>query len=97
MLAIGRIKDLTGRRFGRLVVTGMAPADRLKGGQGWRCICTCDCGRQTVVRSKDLPNGNTVSCGCRKIETYLGRKIRAGTYVQGRDMPKGVPIMTFGP
>jgi hypothetical protein len=66
-------KSRVGERYGRLVVQEMFPA--VVAHNGPTCRCICDCGRETVVRSKDLPNGNTVSCGCRKKETFhaLGR------------------------
>jgi hypothetical protein len=53
--------DLTGRRFGCLVVV------RLDGRRGkvrtWECLC--DCGRSKVIRGGDLTGGATTSCrGC---------------------------------
>lgn len=55
-------KDLRGQRFGRLVVWKRA------GTVGSRALwrCKCDCGKLTNVRSIDLLNGNTKSCGCLK-------------------------------
>ena len=52
--------DLTGRRFGRLLVEGYG-AYRKK----FHCwSCRCDCGRLCVVRVTNLNNGHTESCGC---------------------------------
>lgn len=53
--------DLTGQRFGRLVVveeTGRASGNKVL----WRCVC--DCGNETVVRGICLRSGHTASCGC---------------------------------
>ena len=57
-----RIKDLTGQRFGRLVVVGLAPF-RDKNTKAMWC-CSCDCGNTTVVRSSSLTSKQTKSCGC---------------------------------
>ena len=53
-------KDLKGQRFGRLVV--IKRDGTINRCATWRC--KCDCGRRTVVKSKDLLSGNTKSCGC---------------------------------
>lgn len=56
-----RGKDLTGCRFGRLVV-------QQKAGTGphgyalWRC--RCDCGNSITCESRDLKNGSRQDCGC---------------------------------
>lgn len=52
--------DLTGKRFGRLVVLNR---EANKGIQPmWRCIC--DCGNETIVEGGNLRGGVTRSCGC---------------------------------
>lgn len=53
--------DLTGRRFGRLVVREIAGRDRYKYVL-WKCVCSC--GAETTVRSSQLLSGKTKSCGC---------------------------------
>ena len=55
------IKDLTGRRFGRLVVVELC-RERAKRSQA-RWICQCDCGEIAIVRAGGLRQG-TKSCGC---------------------------------
>lgn len=53
--------DLTGKRFGKLVV--MERADTTANKQiRWRCLC--DCGIETVVMGQSLRRGQTKSCGC---------------------------------
>ncbi len=63
----GPRNDLTGQRFSRLVVLGLA--DRRGAKYYWRV--RCDCGKETVVRGGHLPV--TVSCGCAQIEA--GRRV----------------------
>lgn len=67
-------EDLTGRRFGRLVVEGPAPDKVLKSGYHepmW--ICVCDCGKRKVIRGKSLRGGITSSCGCWQRESVGNR------------------------
>lgn len=52
--------DLTGKRFGRLVVVG--PYDKVKDQLRWECIC--DCGARHIVFGTSLKGGSTRSCGC---------------------------------
>lgn len=53
-------KDLTGQRFGKLVV--LQDVGRRGGYVQWKC--NCDCGNQSTVRSAHLLSGQTRSCGC---------------------------------
>lgn len=53
--------DLTGIRFGRLVVVRRASNDK-KGNARW--VCVCDCGNETTVLSYNLTSGKIKSCGC---------------------------------
>lgn len=52
--------DLTGERFGRLIV--LRDVGRYNGGVLW--LCECDCGRLIRVASGKLREGVTKSCGC---------------------------------
>lgn len=64
-------KDITGKRFGRLVALG--PVGRAGGEKiVWRC--RCDCGKETDVRAGDLCKGNTRSCGCLRREITSSRR-----------------------
>ena len=58
---MAELKDLTGRRFGRLVVSCQAGRDK-QGRAIWGCLC--DCGNQARVKSTNLIQGHTNSCGC---------------------------------
>ena len=53
--------DLTGHRFGRLIVIREYGRDKW-GAVLW--LCKCDCGREVVVISSFLRGGKTKSCGC---------------------------------
>lgn len=54
-------KDLTGQRFGKLVVLNIIEERRnLK--ILWECIC--DCGNKIIVTGQDLKRGHSKSCGC---------------------------------
>ena len=52
--------DLTGQRFGKLVVSA---SDGAQGGKR-RWVCRCDCGNLKSVRGDHLRTGATRSCGC---------------------------------
>ena len=59
---MGKLIDLTGQRFGRLVVERLCDKGGANRPATWQCVC--DCGKKTVVRSCHLRSGRTVSCGC---------------------------------
>lgn len=52
--------DLTGQRFGRLVVESFA--FERKGHFYWNCVC--DCGGKSTSEGSRLKGGTTKSCGC---------------------------------
>lgn len=52
--------DITGKRFGRLLVTGDAAR---KAGRR-QVACLCDCGKSIVTDPRFLSVGHTKSCGC---------------------------------
>jgi len=58
---MARIKDLTGQRFGRLVVL-YDTGERKNRKVVWHC--KCDCGSEVDVIGSDLTSGCTTSCGC---------------------------------
>ncbi|MCD7750724.1 MAG: transcriptional regulator [Lachnospiraceae bacterium] len=64
-LAHPSLKDFTGKRFGRLVVTEYAGKEN--GTHRWKC--RCDCGNETIVSQSLLQTGRTKSCGCYRSET----------------------------
>lgn len=56
---MGKALDLTGQRFGRLIVI---ERDFSKKGVYW--ICQCECGNIKSIASRHLRSGATLSCGC---------------------------------
>ena len=58
--------DLTGKRFGNLVVIARANDHISKSGKtktvAWQC--RCDCGNEIEVQGLNLRNGHIKSCGC---------------------------------
>lgn len=55
------IKNIAGRRFGRLTV--LRPTTKRQDRKVvW--LCLCDCGKEVEVSGKDMRQGNTRSCGC---------------------------------
>lgn len=62
-------KDLTGLRFGRLVVVSIA--GKMGGVIVWECVC--DCKKITFVKRGKLQSGRTKSCGCLRKETNAKR------------------------
>lgn len=63
--AKGQREDLTGKRFGRLVVQEYI--GRKNGYTLWKCAC--DCGNSIVTSAHSLKMGRTKSCGCLNTET----------------------------
>jgi hypothetical protein len=76
-----RFKDLTGKRFGRLVAIRPAARDINK---RLRWLCECDCGNETICLSNALQTGDSTSCGCLREEL---RSIRNLTHGQGGKTP----------
>lgn len=58
---MGKIIDLTGQRFGNLMVLEFAQYDKYNRAS-WSCLC--ECGNNVVVASNNLRRGLTQSCGC---------------------------------
>lgn len=69
--------DLTGQRFGRLVV--LRREETLKRGVS-RWLCQCDCGEQTVTTTGALRSGLTRSCGCLHREAAREQGLKSATH-----------------
>lgn len=66
---MGKFEDLTGRKYGILLVLGrtddyVSPS----GKHTTRWLCKCECGNEISTRGSNLKNGRTKSCGCYKAE-----------------------------
>jgi len=66
-----RAVDLTGQRFGDLVVLTYAGYYHKTSSILW--LCQCDCGERNVVRTSSLRHGKSKSCGC-----GMGWKLKHG-------------------
>lgn len=67
-----RFIDISGKRFGRLVVIEQSIENRW-GNCCW--LCLCDCGKEKTIRSDHLRRGKALSCGCLCIEKTINRNI----------------------
>ena len=68
--------DRTGFRYGDLTVVREGERQVTKGGYvkaTW--VCLCDCGKETTVRTDNLSNGTTRSCGCKGGNYRHGHKV----------------------
>ena len=80
---MGRLKDMTGRRFGDLVIVRLADHTEWTHSKIASWVCECSCGTICVVRGSRLRSGETASCGCKRGYHRHGnvRKYRrSGTY-----------------
>ena len=78
-------QDITGQRFGRLVVVGFhSPGQKGPPSRNPRWLCQCDCGRRHVADRGNLKSGNTNSCGCLRVELGERKQLRHGMARRGR-------------
>jgi hypothetical protein len=56
------IIDLSGKKFGRLLVVEKTDKRSRDGHVVWKCLC--DCGKEKKLKSNDLQGGKIISCGC---------------------------------
>jgi hypothetical protein len=69
------VKDLTGQRFGKLVVISFVSKGTRKSSPKW--LCHCDCGNEKVIAANNLNSGNVRSCSClSRLEVGLAAKRR---------------------
>lgn len=69
-----RFKDLTGQRFGMLIVREPTDKRADEGSVVW--FCDCDCGNTAEVSARRLVKKKARSCGCLfapKIKDYIGK------------------------
>lgn len=64
-------RDMSGLRFGRLVVLHLAE-ERRYGMITWKC--KCDCGNLTLALDQQLRTGTKKSCGCLQKDIVLQRR-----------------------
>lgn len=68
---MGQKLNLLGQRFVRLLVLKEAEPIGKKKQTAWHCIC--DCGKERIVITENLRNGDTKSCGCLNNEQRSAR------------------------
>lgn len=71
--------DITGHRFGKLVVSEFAGIDRRA-----RWACHCDCGKTIIVYASYLRAGDTRSCGCLQREIFHDHNLQHGHARHGK-------------
>lgn len=73
---MGKSKDLTNKKFGRLTAIKKIGVDKKSRSNIW--LCKCDCGNFIESQAKYLCNGSKKSCGClkRDIGKEMINKIR---------------------
>ena len=64
---MGKLIDLTGMRFGKLLVVEQAESAP---DNSARWLCRCDCGNEYIARSRSLRDGSVVNCGCESPRYY---------------------------
>ena len=67
---MGKVRDLTGQRFGKLTVIEPIGKDKHTN-VIWHCLC--DCGNYHDAVSRSLVNGGCKSCGCLNVGKYRGK------------------------
>ena len=79
--------DITGKRFGRLVVIEKSNEKRY-GRLSWKC--QCECGNYIVVATQSLNNGNTKSCGCLNKENAAKRLLKLKNDIEVEEKRKRI-------
>lgn len=95
---MGKIIDLTGNRYGALVVQARAPkpVGSKSSSAFWECLC--DCGNTKIVSGNVLKQGKSRSCGCltsklrseSHSEDLTGQKFGLLTVVSRAKRPEGL-------
>jgi len=97
---MGKFKDLTGQKFGRLIVISIQPRNNKREKIKW--ICNCDCGNKNInIRGSDLITGKIQSCGCLRIESitkhgkYNTKLYKVFQNMKSRCLNKNNPTYTY--
>lgn len=85
-------KDLTGQRFGKLLVVSRDSANDKWGNAVW--ICQCDCGNVVLKVAGNLQTGHSKSCGClTKFPPGLGAKRRVLSTYRQSAKARNIPFL----
>ncbi len=78
------MNDLTGRKFGNLLVVGLEVGKHKCGGK-WKCLCVC--GGKLSLPASRLLRGSFKSCGCRHFQKrddnpkWIGHELISGSFM----------------
>lgn len=72
------IKDLTGQRFGKLIVLSRDTSAPTGSGKHIKYLCLCDCGNKVSIFGNHLKKGISKSCGCFRSESIKQRNLTHG-------------------
>lgn len=81
------VDDITGNRYGRLVVLEFSHTANRE--SYWKC--KCDCGNTCTCKSKALKEGGVVSCGCKNKEN------KANLYKTDKGFVEGTSLSAISP
>lgn len=73
----GRVHDISGQRFGRLVAITRTGSDAFRNAT-W--LCRCDCGATKGVPTNPLVSGGTLSCGCQGRDSRVAAQTKHGMH-----------------
>lgn len=77
-----KLIDLSGRRFGRIVVLREDGRDK-HNKPLWMCLC--DCGKERTVLGNSLSRNKTKSCGCLQSEVVTNMSTKHGHAKRGHE------------
>ena len=92
----GKVIDMTGQRFGKLVVLGLAGMSRHRVAT-WNV--RCDCGKEREVPGTSLRSGNTTTCGCSRWRHGMRRSRLYGVWramIERCTKPKNKSFPRYG-
>lgn len=82
------MKNILGKRFGKLIVVGFSHISDKDHAAYWKC--KCDCGNEKTIKSASLCNGSTKSCGCIQKEYARKQGIKSATHHESKTRLYGV-------
>jgi hypothetical protein len=89
---MGKIINIFGQKFGKLVVVEYAGVDSNRRAI-W--LCKCDCGNNVDVIGKHLRRGDVVSCGCSKIERMRSIHDKTRINITGQRFGKLTAVRSY--
>lgn len=78
---MGKSEDLTGQRFGKLVVLRKDISDQNSKYKCPRWVCKCDCGAIVIKLGRTLKRYKVLSCGCSDSEIFTSKEKLYGVWV----------------